>query len=165
MEASFDANGVQIGWESPAVSALAVGPFDLLAGDLLDVRLTHELDNENPGNPAYYMHGLQHERGWAMASTGARIGTSVNPNAGSWVIPPQEQNWDWLVHHLGINRSAHYVVPSNLPGAYVYDRLYFKGGVYIGSYAPATPPPPEARRCQINSGLYPKLTVAVFRST
>lgn len=152
-------SGTQTGWATPIVNALAVGPIDLYAGDVIQAHLHHELDNENDGAGFWTINGVKSEHWflWAMASTAVRVGQAVNPNAGAYVVPPQETNWDWLIHHLGVSRSDLYVVPADMPGAYVYDRVYFKSGMAY------TRPEAQYRRIQINRAPYARLSVAVFR--
>jgi hypothetical protein len=146
----------QTAWRTATLATLVVGPIMLRAGDVIDVRLQHEFDTEAPGAGFWTINGVQSEHWtrWTMASTQVRIGASVQTSGGIVVIPAQEQNWDWLIHHLGVNRSGYHLVRSACL-CYVYDRVYFKSGM---SYTD-----PAHRLVQVNGGQYPRLQVAVYR--
>src|SRR6266540_2031121 len=96
----------QTQWRTDTLTTLQVGPVDLLAGDVLDVRLEHEFDAEMDGASAYTVGGQQSEHWylWIMGSTSARLRVSSGVYIDG-VLPPKEQNWDWLIHHLAVCRS------------------------------------------------------------
>jgi hypothetical protein len=146
----------QVGWRSANLVTMAIGPIQLRAGDRLDVRLMHEFDSEAPGAGFWTINGIQSEHWsrWTMASTAVFMRSAISAAGGTSVIPGQEQNWDWYIHHLGINRSAYHFVKADCL-CYIYDRVYFKSGM---SYTN-----PAYRDVQINGGQYPRLQVAVYR--
>lgn len=155
----------QAAWRTDVLTTLQVGPVDLLADDVLDVRLEHEFDAERqdggplPGASAYTVGGQQSEHWflYVMASTSARLRAGGQVVATD-VLRTKETNWDNLIHHLAVCRAGFWRVPQDFPAALVQDRVYFKSGL---SY---TMPEAENRQVQINSGVYPKLSVAVFRA-
>lgn len=155
-------------YRSNTYATLAVGPFDFQVGDVIDSRLFHEFDSEAPGAGAWTVNGVQSEHWfrWTMASTAVYLGTSAQMGCAgcSWVggtpiMPAQEFNWDWLVHHGPVSRASYYRVAAACTGCYVYDRVYFLSGkAYTLPDGPAS-----NRQVQLNSGQYAELQVAVYR--
>lgn len=150
----------QTSWRTDKLATLAVGPFNLKAGDVLDIRLHHEFDNEMDGAGYWTIDGVKSEHWslWTMEATSVLVGSSIGSSAGAVAVPQQEENWDWFVHHKAVNRSGFYEVPADCTSCYVYDRVYFVSGM---SY---TRPEVEFRQVQINPAPYAKLSVATFRN-
>lgn len=166
--------------KSNTYAALAVGPFPALqAGDIVSAELSHELDNTNPGDDLYKFNPagggpwpdgdparwLQGRYGWAMASTRVYLGSPANlgergailpsQSGAKYVLLPQETNWDWNVHHLGISRTGSIRLTAAIPwGWYMYDMLYFKAGAYWKE---------GATKIHLNTTPYCRLTAQIVR--
>lgn len=150
-------------WRSRTYATMALSLGDLTAGDVIDVRLDHEFSTAISGAGYWTVNGVQSEHWscWVMASTAVLFGTEAQLGSpgvelvggGTYVIPPQETNWDWYIHHLGISRSQMYRVATDFPNAYLWSRVYFKSGAV---YTPST-----GGQITVHGTPYPALTAEV----
>lgn len=147
--------------QTPMVATLAVGPIELKAGDLVDVRLRHEFTNSNTAQGAWTVLRCcdalrvqsEHWGLWLMAAAGVLRGPAVDPAAGWWVMNPLAENFDNYVHHKIVDRSSYSLITKDAT-QYFYTRVYF------ASSAGYTLPGATVR---VEGGAYARLQVAVFR--
>lgn len=154
-------------WRSTVLAPVALGIGNVAVGDIIDVRMDHEFSTAIPGAGAYIVNGQQSEHWycWVMASTSVYLGTRAQlggwgvpfGGGGSVIVPPQETNWDNLIHHLGVSRSGLWEVTSPITDACVWTRVYFVSGA---SYTP-----PSGGSVTVHSAPYVLLTARVDTPT
>lgn len=177
-----------IDYRTDHIGALRVGPVDLKAGDVLDVRLHHQFDAEMPARGAWTVPttGIARREGhdWYTRPHGRRLRRRkvavTSAVAGGRV---QSEHWSlWVMEATSVRLSDGAVALAqheenwdwnihhksvDRAGYYVVRRdcsgCYVSDRVYFAASSAYVMADPAARRVQINGGQYPRLSVAVFR--
>lgn len=145
------------------IAPVAVGPINLKAGDIVDLRLMMQYANDNSQAKgawtvmqccSYVSVKSEHWSLYAMGASGIRINDRLSWDNSDWAMPQHEQNFDNYQHYMTVDRSAYYRVTRDRPNAYFFPRTYFI------SSAGYTIPGSSMR--VVGDG-YTKLQVAIYR--
>jgi hypothetical protein len=166
--AGADANGVLVtsfaptgaDWRTPMIYPLYIGPIDVKAGDLLDVRLDQQYINPNSNANGWWgvnrcCDGAwvksEHWTLWAMGADGV-MAVDGAQNFVAWVLPQREENFDNFRHYMDVERAGFYRVTRDQT-IYLRSRTYF-----VASNGYIAPPASMQMR---NS--YSRLQAVVYR--